>query len=107
MSLCAVVRLGRPTSGVDDVSKVCARDALLPVSPVAGSSTGDMDTTRGLGCSFALLLRRRARKGRRLAKEVERCDECAKGEFGNGAAGDSDSRSICPLCNGSYAQGKT
>ena len=109
MSLCAVVRLGRPGSGVDDVSIGCARDPLVPVSPVAGSNAGDMDAdVLGLGCSFALLQRWRTLKGRRrLAKRGCWADDCAKGEWGTGVAADSDSRSICPLCNGLYALGKT
>jgi hypothetical protein len=63
MSLCTVVRLGRPKAGDGDVSTCCARDAALPVPPVVGSSSagnGDMDVDAdalGLGCSLALFLR--------------------------------------------------
>lgn len=70
MSLWAVVRLGRPKSGVDVISMACARDALGPVSPVvAGSSAGDMATDAlGLGSDFTFLQRRRRTLGiRRLA----------------------------------------
>ena len=109
MSLWAVARLGRPKSGVDDVSIRCARDALGPVSPVAGSNAGDMDTEAlGLGCSFALLQRRRTLESRRLAMNWWLwVDDCAKGDGGAGVAADSDVRSICPLCNASYGLGKT
>jgi hypothetical protein len=86
----------------------CARDALVPVSPVAGSNAGDMDAdVLGLGCSFALLQRWRTLKCRRRLAKKGCWSDCVKGEWGTGVAADSDGCSICPLCNGPYALGKT
>ena len=70
ISLCTVVRLGRPNAGEDGISAGCARDAVLPVPPVVGSSSagaGDMDAEVDglrLGCSFALFLQLRTLRGR-------------------------------------------
>lgn len=58
MSLCAVVRLGRVGMVPDSECAWRARDAVMPVSPVAGPCAGDMDAGEAsLGCSLALFLR--------------------------------------------------
>ena len=55
------MRLGRVGMVPDSEGAWRARDAALPVSPVAGSCAGDMDAGEAsLGCSLALFLRWRA-----------------------------------------------
>ena len=108
MSLCTVVRLGRPNAGEDDISAGCARDALLPVPPVVGSSSagaGDMDAEVDglrLGCSFALFLQWRTLCERLV--EIRDCVGWQFGELGSEVA-DSEETSICPLCDGSDHRG--
>ena len=107
MSLCTVVRLGRPNAGDDETSAGCARDALLPVPPVGSSSAGagDMDAEVDglrLGCSFTLFL-----QGRTLCErlvEIRDRDGGQYGELGSEVA-DSEETSICPLCDGSDHRG--
>jgi hypothetical protein len=107
MSLCTVVRLGRPNAGVGDISAGCARDALLPVPPAVGSRSagnGDMDADfPGLGCSFALFLRWRTLR-ERWAMDWS-CVGWQYGKLGKGE-GDSEETSICPLCDGSDHRGE-
>jgi hypothetical protein len=108
MSLCTVVRLGRPNAGDGDISAACARDALLPVPPVAGSSSagnGDMDVDAdvvGLGCSLALFLR-----GRTLWERLAMGGMGAGWQYGEFRGdGDSEETSICPLGDGSDHRGE-
>jgi hypothetical protein len=108
MSLCTVVRLGRPNASDGDISAGCARDALFPVPPVAGSSSagnGDMDVDAdvvGLGCSLAFFL-----QGRTLC-DCPAMDGMGAGwQYGESSGdGDSEETSICPLCDGSDHRGE-